>query len=162
MIQAWMDMVPMVPMVPTAWQSKVISRFRDCILMEKQVASRLDSDISEGIKCLLNKDWTSRTKYQWVDKLHNSYHIGWVPLLPAVSAAFKAYKKMSAKKQQDKIQVLLTWPHQEAAWPVQLDGSVPRVFEPRESGEAWASDLGYWCKGKLLIKVAKVFDHQGF
>lgn len=98
MIQAWMDMVPMVPMVPTAWQSKVISRFRDCILMEKQVASRLDRDISEGIKCLLNKDWTSRTKYQWVDKLHNSYHIGWVPFLACCLCGLQSLQENTGLK----------------------------------------------------------------
>ena len=42
-------------------------------------------------------------------------------------------KKNVSKKATGQNQVLLVWPHQEAAWPVQLDGSVPRVFEPRES-----------------------------
>lgn len=70
-----------------------------------------------------------------------SHRLG--PLVACCLCGLQSLQENVSKKTTGQNQVLLVWPHQEAAWPVQLDGSVPRVFEPRESGEAWASDLGY-------------------
>lgn len=116
--------------------------------MEEQVASRFDRDKRRHQVRKIKIEHLGENISE--DKLHNSYHIGFFPLACRLcglqSLQENSLKKnVLSKKATGQNQVLLVWPHQEAAWPVQLDGSVPRVFEPRESGQVfWEALIVTW------------------